>query len=901
MMNVRLGFGALAAFALLLAGCGGGGSLSSGGGAPAPAEPTDRSIATALVRVDVASGDVSVIPQSGDSRAVFSGGAVEVTTSRLLEDTADVTRRVIKATLKNTLNESIGGLGGLEVSLRSVAPFAAPTTDRRGSTRVNTLAGSGAGTPLDGAALTARLGDVYGSWQDPEDGAIYVSTNNGIKLLKNGQLTSFFPFSTSGPVFRAITGNSSHIYALVGNAVARWEKRPSAQISLVAGQELTAGFVEGAGASARFNNPTDLIVLPNGNLLVADKGNFRIRLVADPGSSPVVSTFVTTEVDALTLANLPSSTGGALSLIAAGNSGGFSSIFVLDIANGSIVGEIGGPVGNVLGAGNVARFNGITDIAARGSVLYVFDAGAFTVKQVELLDGASPASPAGWFVSSLSGVGSSGMINGAGTAAAYSNRAGVSLTAQGELLISDTFNQRLRLIESATGTFPILSGTGGGISGSVTVGNAVSQRSTPGTGGIEYVFPEAVPVGGLVKDATVEQEWAFSLTPGVTSFQFLVTVSGSTLAGGPIPASLGTGSTQAMVRTVNGLNTAPGWVDGQAGTAKVFGPEALVADRLGNIYFAEYTGVGTNFTVRVRRPNGQIATILNSRNISTPATNDAGTGETVGFTSSPSLWVHPDGKLIVLAAQSVINVAITTVEPSTVGYLEPSSWTVRLVMGSNTLNAILNGVGLNARFSFPQALTGTSDGNLFFIAEGSLIRRIRFRGGSRLDPDNWEVDSYCGSSTGGFVNGLGAAARFGFIGDLELDSVGNLYVADYLNSVIRRVDPASNVTTYAGSGVSGYVDAGPTSSQFANPVYLAIDPYGYLYVTDFVTSSAIRVRRVAPNREVRTVVRAAPFQDGLGNTAGIAGILDLVVAADGTLFFGDTGTLRTVERIVLRN
>jgi hypothetical protein len=476
------------------------------------------------------------------------------------------------------------------------------------------------------------------------------------------------------------------------------------------------------------------------------------------------------------------------------------------------------------------------------------------------------------------------------------------VTRQGELVISDTFNQRLRLIESATGTLPILSGTGGSTSGSVTVGNAASQRTTPGTGGAEYIFPEELPPSGLIPNGSVDQEWAFSLSPGLTSFQFLVTVSGSTLAGGTIPASLGTGSTQAMVRTVNGISTEPGWVDGQAGIARIQAPTATNTDRFGNVYFADPTGTTNRHSLRIRRPSGQVATIINSRDISTRPTEISGTGDTVGFGWNFSFWVHPDGKTIIYTQPEYIGLATTTSAVDSNDYLDPQQWTVRLIMGQpGSAMGITNGNGLDARFATPQALAGDADGNVFYIAEDSLIRRIKFRGGSRVDPLNWIVESFCGSVTSGFVNAQGAAARFGVIGDLELDSFGSLFVADQNNRVLRRVDSSGNATTYAGTGSAGYVDAGPTSSQFLFPQYLAIDAYGYIYVMDKGGPSTNRIRRVAPNREVRTVVRAASIQDGLGNTAGLGNPGGIAVGPDGTLFFADTGTLRTVERIVLRN
>lgn len=199
-----------------------------------------------------------------------------------------------------------------------------------------------------------------------------------------------------------------------------------------------------------------------------------------------------------------------------------------------------------------------------------------------------------------------------------------------------------------------------------------------------------------------------------------------------------------------------------------------------------------------------------------------------------------------------------------------------------------NGPGATASFNSPNDLIVHPAGHLLVADTNNAV--VRRTDGPAASP---VVSDFV---LPGFVNGVGAAARYNLITDLELDPTGNVFVVDSGNRVIRRIDSAANATTYAGTGVSGYVDPGPTSSQFVAPGFMSMDSYGYLYVMD-----ANRIRRVAPNREVRTVVRLAPIQEGTGNTAGINNGSDLAVAPDGTVFFGDTGTMRMVERIVLRN
>ena len=59
----------------------------------------------------------------------------------------------------------------------------------------------------------------------------------------------------------------------------------------------------------------------------------------------------------------------------------------------------------------------------------------------------------------------------------------------------------------------------------------------------------------------------------------------------------------------------------------------------------------------------------------------------------------------------------------------------------------------------------------------------------------------------GYVDGVGADARFNWPKDIVADGNGNLFVSDGNNNVIRKITPSGAVSTYAGTpGVSGWLD-----------------------------------------------------------------------------------------------
>lgn len=96
------------------------------------------------------------------------------------------------------------------------------------------------------------------------------------------------------------------------------------------------------------------------------------------------------------------------------------------------------------------------------------------------------------------------------------------------------------------------------------------------------------------------------------------------------------------------------------------------------------------------------------------------------------------------------------------------------------------------------------------------------------------VYTYAGSGQPGYKNGGVRQAEFNNPSGVAVDTNGNVYVADTLNHVIRKIDTEGMVTTYAGKTMplGGYRDGPLLESSFNEPSSLLWDKEGRLYVAD---------------------------------------------------------------------
>jgi hypothetical protein len=172
-----------------------------------------------------------------------------------------------------------------------------------------------------------------------------------------------------------------------------------------------------------------------------------------------------------------------------------------------------------------------------------------------------------------------------------------------------------------------------------------------------------------------------------------------------------------------------------------------------------------------------------------------------------------------------------------------------------------DGIGTAAMFYRVSGITTDSTGSNLYVAENNRIRKIVVATG--------EVTTLAGSKNFGYLDGIGTAARFGSPQGIAIDSTGTYLYVVGLDSRIRKIAVATGVvTTVAGSGVAGYMDGIGTATQFNRPTGISIDSTDTnLYVTDTVSNTIRKI--VIETSEVTTFAGSgvAGYMDGIGTAA----------------------------------
>ena len=189
----------------------------------------------------------------------------------------------------------------------------------------------------------------------------------------------------------------------------------------------------------------------------------------------------------------------------------------------------------------------------------------------------------------------------------------------------------------------------------------------------------------------------------------------------------------------------------------------------------------------------------------------------------------------------------------------------------------------------PESVAMDRTGNLF-IAD-TRNQRIR-----EVTPDG-VIGTVAGNGTWGFSGDKAPAifAQFNYPYDVAVDSMGNLFIADYLNNRIRKVSPYGIITTIAGTGTPGYGgDGGPATSAYLHAPYgVAVDTAGNLFIAD---SNNERIRKVTPEGVISTV--AGTGARGFGGDGGPATSAQfytprgIAVDTTGNLFIADINNNR---------
>ena len=349
----------------------------------------------------------------------------------------------------------------------------------------------------------------------------------------------------------------------------------------------------------------------------------------------------------------------------------------------------------------------------------------------------------------------------------------IVLDARGNLYIADALNQRIRKVD-ATGIITTLAGNGtAGFSGDGGPAGA-SQLSNP---------------WGIAVDKTGTIYFADSDNNRVR----LIDATG-------------------RITTKVGDGTAGFSGDGAPSTAaRVSAPAGLAADAAGNIYIAD---AGNN---RIRKIDvaGVITTV-------------AGTG-VAGFSGD-------GGKATLAQLNDPLGVAVDAA--GNLYIADETNSRIRRVDVSGVITTIA-GTGVagfsgdgaeatRATINFPRAVAVDAGGNVYIADTRSL--RVR-----RIGPDG-VITTIAGNGQRGFA-GDGGPATQAFMKaphGVGFDAAGNLLVVDYGNNEIRRVDAKGIITRIVGSTIQPSSGGGAaTDAQLSNPRSVAVDAKGNLYISDY--------------------------------------------------------------------
>ncbi len=449
-----------------------------------------------------------------------------------------------------------------------------------------------------------------------------------------------------------------------------------------------------------------------------------------------------------------------------------------------------------------------------------------------------------------------GSANGTGSAARFNSPGGVAVDSAGNTYVADTANSTIRKITPA---------------GVVTTfaGMAGSTGSANGTGSAaRFNGPVAVAIDsvGNIFVADTNNHTIRKITPArvVSTFAGLPGNDGSANGTGStarfsFPSALAVDSANniyvadtnnftirkitpaRVVSTFVGLAGSPGSANGTGSTARFNFPSGVAVDRAGtgNIY----VGDTNNFTIRQITPAGVVTTLAGSPGMR---------GGTNG-TGSAARFELPEG----MAADSAGNIYVADTDASTIRKITPGG-VVSTFAGSFTKAGPQNGTGSAARFNLPTDVAVDTSNNVYVAdSNNCTIRKITPAAA---------VTTLAGLASPGHTNGTGSAARFDFPQGVAVDSTGKIYVADSVESAIRKITPSAVVSTFAGlPGTSGYVDATGTAARFAFPRWLTVGPLDNVYVGD--TFNFV-VRKITPSASVSSVVTNPA--NGAGEVRGVA-------------------------------
>ncbi len=408
----------------------------------------------------------------------------------------------------------------------------------------------------------------------------------------------------------------------------------------------------------------------------------------------------------------------------------------------------------------------------------------------------------------VAGNGEAGFAGDGGTAAnaQFNGNSGMAIDSEGNLLVADRGNGRLRRID-ASGIVSTIAGTGD----SASTGD-----------------------GGPAVEASLDKPVDVAVGPDGSIFVAEL--------GGHRIRRIGR---DGIINTYTGIGIAGFSGDGgPAVEASLNSPRAIEVDSEGNLYIADWR----NNVLRRVAVDGSIRTVAGLA--SEGALREGRPAFAVALPPPLDMALGPEGTLYLLlqGARTVYLLrppsgAQATDEcdgaPSQPDPRAPliADGVALIVAGDADAGFAGDGGPISeARFAIPQSFAIADDGRIFVADSGNHRIRVISTGG--------EVSTFAGTGEPGYSGDGGEAGEARLSGPkaIEVDARGNVFFFDSGNFRIRRIDRCGIIETVAGSGEPGSDgDGGPALiASFRDVSGLAFDNRGNLYAAD-PASNRVRV------------------------------------------------------------
>ncbi len=545
-------------------------------------------------------------------------------------------------------------------------------------------------------------------------------------------------------------------------------------ITTVAGTDTSAySGDEGQATLAAISGPYDIVADDSGNVYFTDENNQRVRKIDTAG---IITTYAGNGVKGYNGDNIPA-TSAELNDPAGLAIDRYGNLYVADYYNdrirkistsGIITTVAGNGNGGYSGDGGPATnawFNTPAGVAVDSSGnIYITDSWNFRVRKVDTSG----------IINTIAGNGTSGFSGDGGPAsvAELALPMGIVIDDSGNIYIADQYNQRVRKI-SKSGAINTFAGTGtAGITGNG--GQATGAQ-------LNYPIGLALDDSGNVY---IVDEFN-SCIRKVSASGVINSFAGNTIRG-----------------------FAGDW--GPATKAELNWPTGVGTDKKGNVFIAD----GTNN--RIRKVDGAdiITTLAGGGGGNAGYSGDGGAATSAELNHPADVAIDAAGNIYIADQQ---NNRIRKVNTSNV----ISTFAGRGTAGS----AGDGGPATNAYLRKPAGVAVDDSGNVYIADTYNMrVRKVNKAG---------IITTLAGNGAGGYGGDGGPATKAELFGPqgVAADDSGNVYIADQGNHCIRKVNAKGIITTVAGTpGVFGYGgDGGPAvNAEFYNPFGIAIYDSGYV-------------------------------------------------------------------------